>query len=196
MLARRALSKTQVQQLLAAVDLNKPFGRRDYLLIFFLFHTGLRVGEASGLNVDMVTRPNGEPREFLDIPAAISKGSRGRVVPLNSAARRCVAKMLEFNRSRGFSVEPEAPFFQHRKHGRLSRRSIQKLVKLYREKSGLDIKVTPHTLRHAFTSKLASSGASVPAIQRILGHRDLKTTQVYTHVLLDELAAAAECTVG
>lgn len=127
-----SLSPRQVRQLLGVVDLRSPFGRRDYLLILFLYQTGLRVGECSGLVVHHVY--SGDPadggcaREWLHLPAQICKGPRGRVVPLNATARACVEKQIQFNRSRGFSVAPAAPLFQHRKHGPLSIRSMQKLI--------------------------------------------------------------------
>lgn len=118
------------------------------------------------------------------------------MVPLNAVVRQCVSKLLDFNRSRGFSVDLGAPLFCHRRHGHLSVRSIQKLIKFYREQSGIDVAATPHTLRHAFTTKLASAGAPVAAIQHILGHRQLATTQVYTHVSVDDMVRATGFTMG
>ena len=78
---RRHLSNSEIRQLLSAVDLRSPFGRRDYLLIMFLYHTGLRVGECSRLLVSLVSR-GGQTFESLDLPAIFCKGPRGRVVPL------------------------------------------------------------------------------------------------------------------
>ena len=83
----RSLSKHQVRRLLSSVDLMKPFGERDYLLMLFLYHTGLRVGELSGLLVAHVATREKQPRHQLDLPAMICKGTRGRVIPLNSVAR-------------------------------------------------------------------------------------------------------------
>ncbi|MFA5507828.1 MAG: tyrosine-type recombinase/integrase [Vulcanimicrobiota bacterium] len=181
-----SLSPHQVRQLLGAVDLRSPFGRRDYLLILFLYQTGLRVGECSGLVVHHVYS-QGQAREWLHLPAAICKNGRSRVIPLNALAKSCVEKMIQFNRERGFSVAPAAPFFQHRKHGPLSIRSIQKLIKRYRERADLDLRATPHTLRHSAASGLVASGASIATVQRIMGHRRLASTQIYTHVTMEQL---------
>ncbi len=122
-----ALSKSEVRQILEVIDLDSPFGRRDYLLILFLFHTGLRVGECAGLIMHLVAL-DGQPRQYLHLPASICKGSRGRVVPLNRVAQACISKMIAFNTARGFSTAPAAPLFQNKCHGPLSVRSIQQLV--------------------------------------------------------------------
>jgi len=163
-----------------------PFGRRDYLLILFLYQTGLRVGECSGLVVHHVYS-GGQAREWLHLPAPICKGPRGRVVPLNATARACVEKLIQFNRDRRFSVAPAAPLFQHRKHGPLSIRSIQKLIKRYREIADLDLRATPHTLRHSFASQLLASGGSLVSAQKILDHRRIASTQIYSHASLEQM---------
>lgn len=183
------LSKSEIRQLLDAINLRSPFGKRDYLLILFMYHTGLRVGECCGLIVTHVAQ-DGEPRERLHLPAMVCKGPRGRVIPLNETAQGCVSKMLEFNRSRGLSVAPAAPLFQNRKHSPLSVRSIQKLIQDYRVQAGLDVQATPHSLRHAMASELVAAGANLPTVSQLLGHRRLDSTQVYTHVSGDQLADA------
>jgi site-specific recombinase XerD len=185
-----ALTKPEVRQVLAAVDLTSPFGQRDYLLILVLYHTGLRVGECAGLVTHLVALA-GEPRQYLHLPAAICKGSRGRVVPLNAVAQQCVRKLLAFNSARGFSTAPAAPLFQNRCHGPLSVRSIQQLVAGYREKAGLDVRATPHTFRHSFASHLVAAGVGTVNVQKVLGHRHLSSTQVYTHVSKEQLLKAA-----
>jgi site-specific recombinase XerD len=181
-----ALTKLEVRQVLAAVDLTSPFGQRDYLLVLFLYHTGLRVGECAGLVTNLVAL-DGVPRQYLHLPATICKGSRGRVVPLNAVAQQCVRKLLAFNSARGFSTAPAAPLFQNRCHGPLSVRSIQHLVADYREKAGLDVRATPHTFRHTHASHLVAAGVPTPHVQKVLGHRHLSSTQVYTHVNKEQL---------
>ena len=185
-----ALSKPEVRQLLAAIDLAAPFGQRDYLAVLFLYHTGLRVGECSGLEIDMVAK-DGTPRQYLHLPARICKGSRGRVVPLNEVARACIAKVLKFNKERGLATGPKDPVFQNRCHTKLSVRSIQKLVAGYREKAGLDIRATPHSLRHTNASHMVSAGTPTVHVQKILGHRNLTSTQVYTHASKEQLLRSA-----
>ncbi len=191
----RNLNPSQLQQLLAAIELRSPFGKRDYLLILFLYHTGLRVSECSGLLTCLVSK-NGRSRDFLDLPASLCKGPRGRVVPLNKTAKSCIEKLLVFNHQHGFSVAPAAPLFQNRCHGPLSVRSIQKIVEHYRKAADLDVRATPHTLRHTFASSLVSRGASLPAVQKLLGHRHLSSTQVYTHVDPRELQRSIELLVS
>jgi site-specific recombinase XerD len=185
-----ALSKAELRQLLDAVDLTSPFGRRDALLISFGYHTALRVGELSGLVVSLVAR-DGQPRQYLHLPAAISKGSRGRVVPLNDKAQDCVCQLLAFNSARGLSTAPAAPLFQNRRHGPLSVRSMQLLVARYREKAGLDVRATPHSLRHSSASHMVAAGVPTVCVQRMLGHRHLSSTQVYCHPSKEQLLEAA-----
>ena len=176
---RRYLTNAQVRQLLGAINLQSPFGQRDHLLILFLYHTGLRVGECSRLLVTLVATKDGKAREFLDLPAMFCKGPRGRSFPLNATARLCIEKMLEFNKARGLSVAPAAPLFQNRKHGPLSIRSIQLLIESYRKKADLDVRATPHTLRHTHATVLQNTGAPVRVIQQGLGHHHLSTTERY-----------------
>ena len=185
-----SLSKNEIRQVLAAIDLRHPFGRRDYLLILFLFHTGLRVSECSRLVTHLVAL-KGQPRQFLHLPAAVCKGSRGRVIPLNDTAQACITKLLAFNQARGFSTAPAAPLFQNRRHGPLSVRSIQKVVEFHREQAGLDIKATPHTFRHSHASHLIGAGVPTVHVQKLLGHRKLSSTQVYTHVSKEQLLASS-----
>ena len=193
---RRFLSNSQVRQLLSAVDLDSPFGRRDYLLILFIYHTGLRVGECSRLLVQLVSNNSKEPRHHLDLPAIICKGPRGRVVPLNATARACVSKMISFNQARGLATTPDSPLFQNRKHRALSVRSIQKLIKGYRIRAGLDIAATPHTLRHTNATALQESGVPIRVIQQGLGHRYLSTTEKYLGVSPRSLKASYEALGG
>ncbi len=181
-----SLSPSQIRQLLSAVNLHSSFGRRDYLLILFLYQTGLRVGECSRIITHLVAT-KGAAREWLHLPAMICKGPRSRVVPLNALARLSIEKMLQFNRQRGLSTAPAAPLFQNRNHGPLSVRSIQKLIKGYREIANMDLRATPHTLRHSFASGMVASGASIATVQKTLGHRKLSSTQVYTHTTMAQI---------
>lgn len=186
---RRCLSTSEVRQLLSAVDLRSPFGQRDFLLIMFLYQTGLRVGECSRLLTRLVSS-GGQAFRSLDLPAIFCKGPRGRVVPLNAAARACVEKQLVFNQSRGLSVAPAAPLFQNSKHSPLSVRSIQKLIARYRVAGGLEVAATPHTLRHSNASALLRAGVSSRVIQHGLGHRHLSTTEKYLGISPVEMREA------
>ena len=186
-----ALSKPELRRILAAVDLTQPFGRRDYMLMLFLYHTGLRVGECSRLLTCLVS-DDGTPRQFLHLPAAICKGSRGRVVPLNAVAQRCISKLLAFNCERGFQTAPASPLFQNSHHGPLSVRSIQSLVAYYRRRAGLDVRATPHTFRHSNASHLICAGVPTVHVKEILGHRKLSSTQVYVHPSKEDLLGSSQ----
>ena len=177
---RRCLTHSQVRQLLDSVDLHSSFGRRDYLLIMFLYQTGLRVGECSRLILHLVAR-DGQAFSQLDLPAMFCKGPRGRVVPLNATARACIEKMIQFNKSRGLSTAPGAPLFQNRKHCPLSVRSIQKLLVKYRVAAGLEIAATPHTLRHTNASALLAAGVPTRVIQMGLGLRNALLASSLVH---------------
>ncbi len=140
-----------------------------------------------------------EPRNYLHLPAAICKGSRGRVVPLNEVAtetvtlrfQECVRKILTFKNQLAFSQAPEAPLFNNRLGGHLSVRSIQQLIALYRDAAGLDVRATPHTLRHSNASHLVAAGVPTVHVQKLLGHRQLSSTQVYVTVSKEELAQSS-----
>ena len=113
------------------------------------------------------------------------------MVPLNEVAQTCVVKLLTFYYQIGFSMAPNAPLFQNRLGGHLSVRSIQKLIAMYREQAGLDVRATPHTLRHTNASQLVAAGVPTVHVQKILGHRQLSSTQVYCTVSKEELARSA-----
>ena len=174
------LTPHQARQLVAAINPRSPFGERNMAIIIFLFHTGLRVGELVALNHDHVYA-NGQTREVLHLPASMTKYRRSRVVPLNARARKAIEHLVAFNRARGFSTDAGAPLWVNRKHKRLSKRAVQYLLQDLREKAALDVKATPHSLRHAFATATASKTGDIRAVQQILGHRRLNTTAIYTH---------------
>ena len=186
----RIPTQSHLARLLAAVNPRSPFALRDHRLMLLALNTGLRVSELSGLDVAHVATVDGHPRELLDLPSALAKGHKARVIPLNPAARRCIADLLAFNRARGLSVTPSAPLLQNRCHERLSVRAIQRLVAGYRQAADLDLRVTPHSLRHSFATELLRQGGSTRAAQLLLGHSRLATTERYTQLGLDDLAVA------
>ena len=186
-----ALTRREIRLLLSGINLQSPFGKRDYLLLLFLFHTGLRIGEATKLTVNLVAH-NGLPRDELHLPAYLTKTRKARVIPLNDAAQACVAKLLTFNTERGFSVAPLAPLFVWKNHRKLPPREAQRILQNLREKVGLSAKATPHTLRHSFASELVRAGATLPTVQSLLGHQWLSSTQIYTHTSDEERREAVQ----
>ena len=170
----------EIHQLLEGINLAGTWGKRDYLMILFLCHTGLRIGEMTRLTVgDVMDRDT--PRDELYLPGRVTKNRRSRNVPLNPVAQKCVAKLLEFNKKRGFSTALEAPLFCWKNHGFLPRREAERVIQQLREKVGLSAKITPHSFRHYFATRLNASGVDVYTLQALLGHKRLESTLVYTH---------------
>ena len=189
-------STSEIDRMLALIDLRDPMGVRDHCILELARHTGLRVGELVGLDVSDVVSggQGGTPlcvRTELYVRPAIAKGGFGRLIPLNAKARSILARQLDFQRRRGFSIAPSAPLFTSKAHRRLTTRAVQYVFADLRERAGLAAPVTPHSARHLFGTCLAQAG-SLPVVQAVMGHRRLSSTQVYMHPSRAELAAAVE----
>ncbi|MFZ5845425.1 MAG: tyrosine-type recombinase/integrase [Patescibacteria group bacterium] len=180
------LDREQIERLLSMPELSQPEGYRDKAILEVLFSTGLRVSELVALNRDQI---NLERREF----GVIGKGKRVRVVFLSETAVKWLKDYL------GKRTDAAKPLFvrysgkkprEDDKTGeslRLTARSVQRLVEKYVKKARLPIKITPHGLRHSFATDLLSSGADLRAIQEMLGHKNVATTQIYTHITNPQL---------
>jgi site-specific recombinase XerD len=181
------LDTDQLRRLLAAPDVNDLRGLRDRALLETFFSTGLRLSELARLDRDHI---NLKTREF----GVIGKGRKPRVVFLSDAASEWLTRYLQarqdrwkplFIRMKGKpDLTPGGPAM------RMSSRSIERLVGKYVRIAGLGVKATPHTLRHSFATDLLSNGADLRAVQELLGHANLNTTQIYTHVTNPQLRAA------
>jgi site-specific recombinase XerD len=180
------LDPDQMGRLLAAPDLNQVRGLRDRALLETLFSTGLRVSELSRLDRSHI---NLKTREF----EVIGKGRKPRIVFLSDAAAEYLQRYLQarndrfkplFVRTRG-----AADLAPGGSRMRMSPRSIERLVKKYVSLAGIGVSATPHTLRHSFATDLLSNGADLRAVQEMLGHANLSTTQIYTHVTNPQLRA-------
>ena len=182
----RIPNEIQTYKLLGCINLKKPFGPRDHAMIRLALHTGLRVSELTGLDICHVW-VLGAPRAWLDLPASICKGHRSGQIPLNPYAQRAITDLVRFLQARGFSTEPDAPLLTDHRHRRLPTREVQRCIQKYRELAGLDIRVTPHSLRHAFASRLVEQGASTSRVQHLSRHKLLTTTQIYIHTQPDDL---------
>jgi integrase/recombinase XerD len=172
-----SLALDDIDALLAAPDVSTPKGLRDRALIEVLYATGLRVSELVGLRIADLRADEGYLKCF-------GKGSKQRVVPIGDEAVRWVRRYLADARPR-LVGRRESPFLfvNARGGGRLSRLGFWKLLKAYGRQAGVRGRLSPHMLRHSFATHLLERGADLRAIQAMLGHADLSTTQIYTHVL-------------
>jgi integrase/recombinase XerD len=173
----RFLSLDEVDVLLHAPDVATPRGLRDRALLEVLYATGLRVSELVGLRTSDVRLDE----EYVQ---CMGKGSKQRVVPLGAEAATWVARYVRDARP-ALLRRRESPwlFLNARDGRRLSRLGFWKLLKEYGRRAGVRSRLSPHVLRHSFATHLLERGADLRAIQAMLGHADLSTTQIYTHVL-------------
>lgn len=163
------LDLEQMHRLLNQPLLSSKTGYRDKAILELLFSTGLRVSELVSLNRDQI---NFKTREF----GVVGKGGRARIVFLSVEASKYLDQYL-VTRS-----DNEKALFVNKKWGRLTCRTIQRIVKGYVAKAKLPVDATPHTLRHSMATDLLREGADIRSVQEILGHKNIATTQIYTHV--------------
>src|SRR5262249_33146995 len=179
------LSIEDVDALLAAPDLSTPIGVRDRALIEVLYATGLRVSELVGLRLSDVragqgyVQCQGKGGKQRGVPLGEDALSRGE--PYASDARPALTK--EGQRAKGKGQNSAWLFVNARGGARLSRSGFWKILKAYGRRAGVRAHLSPHVLRHSFATHLLEHGADLRAIQTMLGHADLSTTQIYTHVL-------------
>ena len=178
------LERDQVDRLVTAADTSKTEGIRDRAILELLFSTGLRVSELVKLNRDQI---NLERREF----GVIGKGGRARIVFVSERAADWIKRYLEkredpfkplFMRYSGKVIEDNLG-----EKMRLTARSIERIVKKYVRASGIPVDATVHTLRHSFATDLLTNGADIRSVQEMLGHKNIATTQIYTHVTNKQL---------
>lgn len=153
---------------------------RDRQILKFLLHTGLKINEFVCLNIGDIFTGN-RVRKFLSIAADSKKAERK--IPIDREAREAIAIILDFNRRQGFSLEPEEPFIvsrqRNKKDGdyRITARQVQRIIKSLREDASLNFKTTPQTFRHTFAKSVLQRGGDLKTLQKLLGHRSIKTTR-------------------
>ncbi len=165
----------EVERLMAEPDWETPLGLRDRALLEVLYGAGLRVSELIGLERSHLLFD-------LEVVRVIGKGSRERVVPIGSESEVWVMRYLEQVRPGLAGPGSGNTVFLNWRGGRLSRMGVWKLLRQYVQKTGIEKAVSPHTLRHSFATHLLEGGADLRAVQEMLGHVDIATTQIYTHV--------------
>ena len=177
------LDLEEVDRLLAQPDTSTPLGLRDKALIEVLYATGLRVSELVSLRASDLNLDGG----YL---TCIGKGDKERMVPLGHEAADWVRRYLREGRPKLAGTRGSSPrLFVNSRGGSLSRVGFWKVLKAYGRKAGISRDISPHVLRHSFATHLLDRGADLRMIQVMLGHADLSTTQIYTHVLEARLRA-------
>ncbi len=176
------LSETEVDALLAAPDREAVLGLRDAAMLETLYATGLRVSELVGL---MMSRYN--PRQGT--VRVTGKGGKDRLVPLGAGAVDLLERYLRCSRPALLGALPSPFLFLTQRGKPLTRQAFWYLVKRYAVRAGIARPLSPHTLRHAFATHLLNHGADLRVVQLLLGHRDISTTQIYTHVARTRLKA-------
>ena len=180
------LTGSEIGQLLSAPSKNEPLGIRDRAILETLYSAGLRVSELVGVNLDDLELTDGLVR-------VRGKGKRERLAPLGSFAVRALRLWLKKRTpARGLSKEDSAAVFLNKFGKRLTTRSVARMLEKYLKVTGLDLRTSPHTLRHSFATHLLDRGADIRSVQELLGHKSLVTTQIYTHVSTAGLRQAYE----
>ena len=165
----------EVERLMAEPDTETPLGMRDRALLEMLYGAGLRVSELTGLERSHLLFD-------LEVVRVIGKGSRERVVPVGAEAEGWVTAYLARVRPELTGPASGDTVFLNWRGGKLSRMGVWKLLRQYVRRAGIERRVSPHTLRHSFATHLLEGGADLRAVQEMLGHVDISTTQIYTHV--------------
>ncbi len=174
------LSVTEVDRLLGTSPGSRPADLRDRAMLELLYATGLRVSELVGLRV-------GDLQLTAGYLIAFGKGRKERVVPVGEAALGAVSDYLHHGRPQLDKQRGSAMLFLNRAGKGLTRQGFWKIIKRRAQKSGISKNITPHTLRHSFATHLLENGADLRAVQTMLGHADIATTQIYTHVTRERL---------
>ncbi len=169
------LSETEVQRLLAAPDVNSPLGLRDRAMLELLYASGLRISELVGLKTSSVNLRQGVVRVF-------GKGGKERLVPMGQEALRWIVQFVEQGRVELLRGRTSDVLFPSLRAREMARQTFWHAIKRYAAAAGIGRSISPHTLRHAFATHLLNHGADLRAVQMMLGHADLSTTQIYTHV--------------
>ena len=176
----KSLMEEEVEALLAAPAVGDPLGHRDRTMLEVLYATGLRVSELVNLKLGQVNLNQGVLR-------IVGKGDRERLIPLGGEAVQWVQQFLLGPRVEILLERQTDYLFPTRRGDRMTRQAFWHIIKRYAKKAGIDKELSPHTLRHAFATHLLNHGADLRVVQMLLGHSDLSTTQIYTHVARERL---------
>lgn len=176
----KSIGEAQVEALLSAPDVETPLGLRDRAMLELLYATGLRVSELVALRLIELSLADGLVR-------VLGKGGKERIVPLGEEARCWVERYLAQARGALLRGAAADAVFVTRRAQPMTRQMFWRLIKRYALRAGIDAPLSPHVLRHAFATHLLNHGADLRAVQMMLGHADISTTQIYTHVARERL---------
>lgn len=176
----KSLSEADVDKLMSAPTTEKPLGVRDKAMLEVLYATGLRVSELVGLQMNQVDLNQG-------LVKVIGKGNKERLVPLGEEAVSWIEQYIAQARKELLAERRSDYLFVTSRGGPLTRHAFWHNLKKHTAAAGIDVPVSPHTLRHAFATHLLNHGADLRAVQMLLGHADLSTTQIYTQVARERL---------
>jgi integrase/recombinase XerD len=176
----KSLSESQVDALLNAPDLSKPLGLRDRAMLELMYASGLRVSELVGLKLYQV-------RLTDHVLQVTGKGNKERLVPFGQAAHTWIARYLSEARAAILGEQHSDDLFVTARGAAMSRVMFWNVVKKMAAAAGITVALSPHTLRHAFATHLINHGADLRAVQLLLGHADISTTTIYTHVARERL---------
>jgi integrase/recombinase XerD len=169
------LTENEVLKLIKAPNTKKPLGFRDRVMLELLYATGLRVSELVKLEVNQVNLNQGYLR-------VMGKGDKERLVPMGKTAKRWMKNYLNGPIQEILNDRQSDCLFPTRTSTSISRQAFWQIIKKYTMKVGISAKLSPHSLRHAFATHLINHGADLRVVQMLLGHSDLSTTQIYTHI--------------
>jgi len=171
----KALSEADVEALLAAPDIGEPLGMRDRAMLEVLYASGLRVTELVSLSLEQINLRQGVLRTF-------GKGNKERLVPLGEEAMHWLTRYLRDARGTLLAGKASDVIFPSLRGDQMTRQTFWHRIKLHAKVAGIAVSISPHTLRHAFATHLLNHGADLRTVQMLLGHSDLSTTQIYTHI--------------
>jgi integrase/recombinase XerD len=176
----QSLTEQDVEALLAAPKVAEALGHRDRTMLEVLYATGVRVSELINLRLNQINLNQGVLR-------IVGKGDRERLIPLGDEAQDWIREFLEGPRAEILLERQTEYLFPTRRGDRMTRQAFWHIIKRYAKKAGISKKLSPHTVRHAFATHLLNNGADLRVVQLLLGHSDVSTTQIYTHVARERM---------
>jgi integrase/recombinase XerD len=171
----QSLTEQDVDALLAAPRVSEPLGHRDRTMLEVLYATGVRVSELINLKLSQINLNQGVLR-------IVGKGNRERLIPLGDEAQEWIREFIDGPRGEILLERQTEYLFPTRRGDRMTRQAFWHIIKRYAAKAAISKKLSPHTVRHAFATHLLNNGADLRVVQLLLGHSDVSTTQIYTHV--------------